>query len=112
MRKLLLLFSLSIVLTAKAQTSVYHPFPDSDAVWTQEYIGDDYPTCHSTATFSYVMQGDTIINALNYHKINIPYVNWNYNNPNCMLGPNCPGSCWELRQDTALRKVFVPGNTS
>jgi hypothetical protein len=33
MRKLLLLLTTIISLSAKAQTSVYHPFPDSGAVW-------------------------------------------------------------------------------
>ena len=42
MKKLILLFSLTVALAfyAKAQTSVYHPFPDSDAVWNQQI--DDF----------------------------------------------------------------------
>lgn len=36
MKKILLLISTLISVNVNAQTSVYHPFPDSNAVWTGE----------------------------------------------------------------------------
>jgi len=39
MKKLLLLVVTLTTLTAKAQTSVYHPFPDSSATWCTSFCG-------------------------------------------------------------------------
>ncbi len=63
------------VFEAKAQTSVYHPFPDSNAVWNMEcYV---WPGCVSQPPFeyfSYTIAGDTVINSATYHKRFIPHV--------------------------------------
>ena len=61
------LFSLVIsafCFTANAQTNVYHPFPDSNAVWN-EYTG-------TNSGYGYYIEsiiGDTIINSIKYHKV-------------------------------------------
>lgn len=119
MRKLLLIPTLFLVLrVAHGQTNVYHPFPDSNAIWNVEadaYYGGQCPPPPSTNpvlvdyTFSEFLQGDTTINNYIYHKIYMSgYVhehcqfgnfvnNWNYFN-NVYEGA--------YRQDTLLKKIF------
>jgi len=70
MRKLLILFCF-LAVDVQAQTSVYHPFPDSGAVWHQErsvLIGQaDY--YNFVEEFS--LSDDTIIGSFTYKKLNI-----------------------------------------
>lgn len=108
MKKSLLsfLFSLS-TLTFFGQVNVYHPFPDSNAVWR----GDEYYNpcnCTMTCTAScgassqYFMQGDTTIGAYSYHKVystSVFFFNGNQSAPATSFFGG-------LRQDTALRKVY------
>src|SRR5690348_16741165 len=63
---------------AKSQTGIYHPFPDSNAIWTEhtQYccVSDCPPPPSPNPLlvdiyFSYYLQGDTIINAVWYHKL-------------------------------------------
>ena len=78
MKIFLFLIAALFSLTAKSQTSVYHPFPDSNAVWNIDYLiynvsiicgghPDDFQ-------YSYEMTGDTIIGSNTYHKFFTPYV--------------------------------------
>lgn len=104
MKNIFLLFIAIIFLKpALAQTNVYHPFPDSNAQWNYHWhqycfwngFGDDY--------YSFIISGDTIINALMYHKLNIFSV--------ASVNPSCfsqvtRGYKGAFRQDTLLRKVF------
>jgi len=95
------LFSLNL----KAQTSVYHSFPDSAAVWNIHY------SVHSplfwpdvSEDYSFIISGDTLINSQTYHKLIIPY-----------LQINTPGNCdvfflgyqGAIRQDTLNKKEFI-----
>lgn len=48
------------------QANVYHPFPDSNAVWTWQWCVGPPPACGSAA---YFIKGDTVINSILYHKI-------------------------------------------
>src|SRR5262245_56270590 len=79
MKEFLLLFCFLFSLSAKAQTNVYHPFPDSNAVWNiyfeQYYI--TIPCTLSEFRNSYIISGDTIIKGLKYHKLWVPYI-WGY----------------------------------
>jgi len=54
------------IVIIKAQTNVYHPFPDSNALW-REYSGGYQCSCCSD--YQYFITGDTIINSFTYHKI-------------------------------------------
>lgn len=68
MKKLLLLFATICSLTAKSQTSVYHPFPDSNAVWSgvrSSWGGG----LLSTSNYKQYINGDTTINGYLYHQI-------------------------------------------
>ena len=102
---LLIIFILISVIT-KSQTSVYHPFPDSNAVWN---IQTSTQCSVATATrefFSYIMEGDTLIGGQIYHKLHEPYVIdssgcWPYYSSG--LGPGYIGG---LRQEVSNRKVY------
>ncbi|MBK9524974.1 MAG: T9SS type A sorting domain-containing protein [Bacteroidetes bacterium] len=64
---LLLLFTL-ITLSAPAQTSVYHPFPESNAFWCGQEQGYD-GSCDHTSIFTIYFGNDTLINGFIYHKL-------------------------------------------
>src|SRR6185295_13242711 len=72
MKKLYLILFIGISFGAKGQTSVYHPFPDSNAVWNVHV--NDRIICgflpHSyDYYYSYSLNGDTTINGMIYHKL-------------------------------------------
>src|SRR3990172_765971 len=58
----------------KAQANVYHPFPDSNAVWNIHY----YLNCISTGSaeeyYSIKTDGDTLLQNQAFHKLFISYV--------------------------------------
>jgi hypothetical protein len=112
MKKFLLLIATLITLSAKSQTSVYHPFPDSSAVW-------NFHTTLAMCTlgggvesyYSITISGDTLINSQVYHKLFTPFVQ------SIVTGTCSPyvfsGYDGAVRQDTANRKVFyVPPSDS
>jgi hypothetical protein len=114
MKKLLLLFSITVALSAqctRGQTSVYHPFPDSDAVWRIDWgVSWCFDNSWPQAKYRYMMNGDTIVNGFTYHKIVREFGFGSY-----VCGPTYPpgsGYMGGLRQDTALKKVFFIPNDS
>ena len=64
MKKLLLLFFITLSISGSGQTSVYHPFPDSNAIWSTLSV---YDSDQNYSRFGII--GDTNINAILYHKI-------------------------------------------
>jgi hypothetical protein len=112
MKKLLLFLTIfaSTFSPVKSQTSVYHPFPDSNAVWNVNiYIwAGCFPVSDLYEDYSYVFAGDTILNSLIYHKLNTPFVQ-----SNCGNGFQSPGYKGCIRQDTAFKKVYIimPGDS-
>src|SRR6185295_14800092 len=70
MKKISLILSSAfcILQSALSQTSIYHPFPVSDAVWRENRSAED-------ASYSYLwteqkfINGDTVIGGNTYHKI-------------------------------------------
>jgi len=103
MKKLLFLIALIYSVSAKAQTSVYHPFPDSNAVWNTESYNDCILGSNDD-NYSITMTGDTIINAKTYHKLFTPFIQ-SYIYGSC--SPNgITGYKGAIRQDTAAKKVF------
>ncbi len=86
-----------------SQTSVYHPFPDSNANWsiyTFQWAGC-FPVSDLYEDYSYVLSGDTMINSLTYHKLVIPFVQ-----ANCSNTAHYSGYQGGIRQDTSTRKVY------
>lgn len=98
MKKLLLVFLALMTLSTKAQTWLYHPFLDSNAIWNvtlQDYLYEE--------DFSYALSGDTLINGFYYHKISKPFIN--------IVGVsgtqyNYAGYAGSIRQDTTNRKIY------
>jgi len=70
MRKLLILYYFFVV-DVKAQTSVYHPFPDSGAVWHQERSVLISHSDYYNFVEEFSLGNDTIIGSFTYKKLNI-----------------------------------------
>src|SRR6187455_930285 len=71
MKKIFLILFSGWISNVHAQTSVYHPFPESNAAWNNYYAGS-WHICDEE--FSFLLSGDTVIANLTYHKIEVPYV--------------------------------------
>src|SRR5947207_1265722 len=104
MKKYLLVLATIITLTAKSQTSVYHPFPDSSAIWNYHYVYSCLNFGIIDNNYSIIISGDTVINSQTYHQLNIFYVQ-DISTGTC--APGVPtGYKGAIRQDTANKKVF------
>ncbi|MGB3870202.1 MAG: T9SS type A sorting domain-containing protein [Flavobacteriales bacterium] len=95
---------------ATAQTSVYHPFPDSNAVWGMIAGCTDW-NCGTYRYVQYYMAGDTVIDG-NGYKIIDQSVSSDYESCSCGI----PGDVGEgfLRENLVTRKVYwrFPGSTA
>jgi hypothetical protein len=120
-KKLLPLIFALFVIQTNAQTSVYHSFPDSNAVWTIGSNACCWSYCPpppslnpvvAESNFSYTLTGDTVINTLTYHKV------WKSGtrHEHCATGGTlnnwsiinyCVGA---YREDTAVKKVYFYDN--
>jgi len=91
-----------VAVSAQSQTSIYHPFPDSNAVWNGQFnMG---LLCSYGENYSYIIGGDTIIEINNYHKLFIPYV-MRYGDTLCAL-IHTTGYVGCYRNDHINKKVF------
>ncbi len=90
------------VITVKAQTYKYHPFPDSSASWNFQYIlyCDEGK---SNELYSIIISGDTIIQSQTYHKLDIPYIE---SNNSGICDHKLIGYQGAFRQDKENRKVY------
>jgi hypothetical protein len=109
LKKLLLFFFFLLSFFSKAQTSVYHPFPDSNAVWNMRQRGYCIaPGDYCDFLYSYIITGDTIIAGNSYHKLSVPIVERTATGGTCT---NCSGF-WPgadagfIRQDIPGKKVY------
>lgn len=102
MKKLLLLILVTFSWPMKAQTSVYHPFPDSNAVWNYQYILN-CSMGYAEEYYSLTILGDTTISAQSYHKLFIPHVQ-SFSSGTCEF--HSIGYKGAFREDTLNRKVF------
>ncbi len=84
-RHLLLLATLSS-LCANGQTSVYHPFPDSNAVWNFHFQWYCFANGTADEYYSITISGDTIIGSQTYHKLSTPFVQ-SFSTGNCGGSP-------------------------
>ena len=100
MEKLIILVVTFCAFSAKSQTSVYHPFPDSGAVWNfQRYYcfgGDE--------SYSITILGDTVLKNRIYHKLSTPYVNVISSSSPCT--PKRTGYLGAIREDTLAKQVY------
>ncbi len=103
---------------AVAQTNVYHPFPDSGAVWMMQFtqwceLAPSFPYPHFNYDYQYSLNGDTIINGTKYTKVfrenlftNCIFVS-PPNNYTC-TAPTYYSSYWlAYRNDTITKKVWA-----
>jgi len=103
MKKLVLLIT---ILSAKAQTSVYYSFPDSNAYWCQTMQWFD-GTCDHNYNFTSSFCNDTIINSMTYHQIQES--GFEYSSL-CMSGGYNYWCCLPIREDSSQRKVYYYDN--
>jgi len=109
MKLFLTLILTFLLFSVKAQTSVYHPFPDSAATWNIHYKQFCFMNGTSDQNYSITMAGDTVINSQVYHKLTTPYVQI-YTSGCGTMGTGYKGA---IRQDKINRKVFfVPPSGS
>ncbi len=66
MKKLVLFGFFLVQIGLNAQTSVYHPMPDSAAKWCVTYV---WGMCGAHDEYTLYMKGDTTIGAYQYHKL-------------------------------------------
>ena len=104
---------------AQGQTNIYHPFPDTDAVWTVHdgYAGSAFycPNGISEWDRSYIQKGDTVINNTQYNKLYLNEHHWEYwLNPSCFFdyGTTTNVFVGGLRNDSANKKVYYFDNYS
>jgi hypothetical protein len=118
MKKILLvsLFTFSFFLftsLCEAQFSTYHPFPDSNAAWSE--TGWWQANCTNTQytvaykEYDYYVRGDTVVNGKRYIKLNMSG-GYEYADPYC--APDTAWQCYNslfclLRNDTLARKVYA-----
>jgi len=109
MKKLLLFVALFYVLSAYSQTSVYHPFPDSNACWNIDMSqGMCFLGGWSDEKYSIIISGDTAINGQTYRKLYSPFVKFTNNSGYCTQ-QNFQGYKGAFRQDIPDKKVyFIP----
>lgn len=93
-----------MVMFSYAQTSIYHPFPDSNASWNITYSQYYCAFGDAIEQYSIIISGDTIINNETYQKLSTPYVNF-YNSGTCNQW-HFPGYNGAIRQDIPNKKVY------
>lgn len=99
---ILLLCSATQFHSVIAQSNVYHPFPDSNAVWGM--IGNCFDTnCGDYSYIKFYYDGDTIIDGMEYKRVAkevLPITSGE-----CCIVPTGLFAGF-LRQDTAAKKVY------
>lgn len=111
---LLSLFFILVFCNVKAQTNVYHPFPDSSANWNftvQNVCWGIFGNSLYQHQMSIELGPDTVINLTTYHSLRIPAYIVNAG-PNCFNPPPgnyiLPGKyAGAIRNDHAARKTYI-----
>jgi hypothetical protein len=101
MKKIVFLLALLPSVLTNAQTSVYHPFPDSNALWNFHVFISGYPPVNDY--YSILIQGDTLINGIVYQKLTTPFIQSFMKSGTSNIIAGYKGA---IRQDTSNRKVF------
>lgn len=70
MKKILLLFLFSLSTWVGFAQTLYHPFPDSNAVWNVTWTDNGcFLSGIPDGNYSYFLNNDTLINTINYNKL-------------------------------------------
>ena len=105
---LFILYNLIVVETCWCQTNIYHPFPDSNAIWRVDKYDSSYPNGTAFSTYQIYFDGDTITaSGLKYHKLS-KEGNFDINTPSYGYGKGVFGF---LMQDTIARRVYYKTST-
>jgi hypothetical protein len=111
MKKILLVILTSLTIAMNAQTSVYHSFPDSAAVWNIHYQAYCFINGDGNDYYSITFSNDTSIGGQTYHKLITPFVQ-SFSTGTCGSG-RIAGYQGSIREDSLNRKVFfVPPSQS
>ncbi|MDD3876210.1 MAG: T9SS type A sorting domain-containing protein [Bacteroidales bacterium] len=110
MKKLIIRFHIIIIIFFTSHNicigQAYHPFPDSNAVWSVLEFTGFYPDSTQYQTKLYGLIDDTIINTINYNKL---YYNDGLIDSTIQIASSNTSYLCAIRQDTLLRKVyFIP----
>ena len=119
MKSSLFILLIAVSHYAAGQSSVYHPFPDSNAMWNVHAIGYNGGMCsivdpmYTDYYFSYYISGDTVINNVSYHKI----YSSGYSHEHCILDSTVDNwwtwnATYEFafRQDLNQKKIYFYTN--
>jgi hypothetical protein len=104
MKKSLLVILFSVSLRLFAQTNVYHPFPDSNAIWNQEsvYLVQNTPVSEPQKFF---YSGDTVIATFTYKRVlTTGYRYYLIPSNGCCYYYNQPHGF--IRQDSTQKKIY------
>jgi hypothetical protein len=109
--KQLFFFSLLLAtLSSVGQTTTYHSFPDSNAIWNFHYQAYCFANGSGNEYYSITINGDTLINNQTYRQLKTPSV-LSFSTGNC--GGFHSGYRGAIRNDAANKKVFyVPPTDS
>lgn len=111
MKQIILFTFLSLATISNAQTTIYHPFPDSNAHWNFYIEYFCFPMQSNVIDhYSIEIGTDTAIGGSAYHKLQAPYLQSGSNG----ICPYFPiGYKGAIRQDTTLRAVYIvpPGDS-
>lgn len=107
MKQLLVSILLIVSIGTKAQTWVYHPFPQVNSYWNMYqsaycWAGVPGPVGQSYSIF---VANDTLIGAETYHKLYIPYLK--FDSTDC-TSPSVTLNIYKgcIREDTIAKKVY------
>lgn len=109
-KTLIAFLALIVAVSSFGQTSVYHPFPDSNSSWNYYFQQSMCVFGMASEEYSYSISGDTTINSQTYHKLIIPYVSF-YTSGTCTQ-LHYPGYKGAIRQDVFNKKVYIISPTS
>ena len=105
MKKLFIIPFFIFSLSAFAQSSVYHPMPDSAAIWNFDHsFFCQWGGAH--VRYSLTLDGDTLLNGIHYKKLYMPRADY-VPSYQCYPQDTISGYKGALRQDTSARIVYI-----
>lgn len=113
MKHIFICFFFIINLSVSGQTSLYHPFPESNAVWNINFWLNCNWAGIANENYSISFTNDTLINSFVYHKLSTTYIE-SFSTGSCGSSSG-PVTIYKgaIRQDTSARKVYiVPANSA
>ena len=112
MKKLFTFLALVFCLNGKAQTNIYHPFPDSNAVWNETFYTPPVGFTNYNGYYIYFLAGDTIISSLDYKKV-LTTGTWVYSSSlNGFVNYFQNKYVGAIRQDILNKKVYFCDSSS